>query len=61
MERAIMLSEYKVTNIFFSINRFYQLFSLITKEKSITDSKVHHNKLCRLLESRRNTCGHLCF
>lgn len=46
-----MLPNSKITEIFFVIDEFSQLFDTTIREKSIPDDKVHRNKPCRMSES----------
>lgn len=47
-----MLPDSKFKKIFFIINEFSQVFDATIKEKSIFDGKVHHNKPCKMSESK---------
>lgn len=46
-----MLPDSKITEIFFVIDEFSQVFDATIKEKLISDGKVHRNKPCKMSES----------
>ncbi len=46
-----MLPSSKVTEIFFAIDDFAQVFDSTIKEKSLSDGKPHRNKPCKMSES----------
>lgn len=46
-----MLLDSKITEIFFIIDEFSQVFDATIKGKSISDDKVHPDKPCKMSES----------
>ncbi|WP_291529430.1 transposase [Bacteroides sp. UBA939] len=46
-----MLPDSKITEIFFVIDEFSQVFDTTIKEKSLCDGKAHRNKPCKMSES----------
>ncbi len=46
-----MLPDSKITEIFFVIDEFSQVFDATIKKKSVCDGKVHRNKPCKMSES----------
>lgn len=42
----------KITEIFFVIDEFYQIFNGTIRKKSISEGKVHRNKPCKMSESQ---------
>ena len=46
-----MLPDSKITEIFFVIDEFSQVFDATIKEKSISDGKAHRDKPCKMSQS----------